>query len=179
MPEPRESLRPIPGADRSIRRRLNLRHEFMLAFLPTLMVLAVLVLVETLGRQRLLFSSLASSAFLIYLDPQHGTNTTRTLAVSHLAAAVLGLGADTALDESYRAAGAAMVLTIMFMIAFDVVHPPAVSTALSFAFRSGDMQNLALFVLSLVVIMLLVMLQRAMLWLLGQLTHREHRARPG
>jgi hypothetical protein len=63
------SPQPLQGANRSLRRRLGLKGVFALALLPTLMVLSVLGLVETLGRQRLLFASLASSAFLIYLDP--------------------------------------------------------------------------------------------------------------
>ncbi len=49
---------------RGVRRRLNLRGEFALALLPTATVLAVLALVEALSRQRLLFASLAASAFL-------------------------------------------------------------------------------------------------------------------
>jgi hypothetical protein len=62
------SPQPLQGANRSLR-RLGLKGVFALALLPTLMVLSVLGLVETLSRQRLLFASLASSAFLIYLDP--------------------------------------------------------------------------------------------------------------
>lgn len=40
-----------------------------------------------------------------------------------------------------------MALTIVLLILFDAVHPPAVSTALSFALRPGDESNLLLFVL--------------------------------
>ena len=79
---PRTSLRPLHGADRPVRRELSLRDEFLLALLPTLTILTVLGLVEALSRQRLLFASLASSAFLVYLDPQHGTNTVGTLVLS-------------------------------------------------------------------------------------------------
>lgn len=166
----RESLRPIKGADGSLRRRLRLRHELVLALLPTVMVLCVLGLLEVLSRQRLLFASLASSAFLIYLDPKHGTNTVRTLTASHLAAALIGLGADRLMPGGYAAAAIAMVATILFMVLADVVHPPAVSTALSFAFRTADAQSLVLFSLALVVIILLVALQRSVLWTLAQLT---------
>ncbi len=41
-----------------------------------------------------------------------------------------------------------MVGTIVLLILLDVVHPPAVSTALSFALRPGDESKL-LFVLAL------------------------------
>ncbi|MFD2784499.1 hypothetical protein [Hymenobacter rubripertinctus] len=50
--------------------------------LPTLTVLVMLWLLELLSNQRRLFASLASSAFLIYLDPAHYTNSTRTLVIS-------------------------------------------------------------------------------------------------
>ena len=169
-PGERASLRPIEGADRAVRRRLRLRHELVLALLPTAMVLCVLGLLESLGRQRLLFASLASSAFLIYLDPRHGTNTVRTLVASHLAAALIGFGADRVVPGGYAAAAAAMVLTILFMVLADVVHPPAVATALSFAFRDGEVRSLALFSFALLVIALLVGLQRSLLWALGRLT---------
>lgn len=79
-----------PGNNRK-RRRLTLKGEFALASMPTLVILTVLALVEVLSRQRLLFASLASSSFLIYLNPQHGTNTVRTLIISQMFAAIIGL----------------------------------------------------------------------------------------
>ena len=54
-------------------RRLRLREELLLAVLPTATVLLTLAVVEKLGRQHLLCAALASSAFLIYLDPEHET----------------------------------------------------------------------------------------------------------
>ena len=84
MNQQRSSLKPIEGANRSFRRRLTIRGELALATAPTIIILGVLALVEALSRQRLLFASLASSAFLIYLDPQHGTNTVRTLILSQM-----------------------------------------------------------------------------------------------
>jgi hypothetical protein len=68
----RSSLRPVQGANSALRQRLDLKGELALAAAPTLIVLIVLAFVEVLSRQRLLFASLASGAFLIYLDPQHG-----------------------------------------------------------------------------------------------------------
>lgn len=65
------SLKPLEGANRSLRSRLDLKGELALATAPTVLILTVLALVEVLSRQHLLFASLASSAFLIYLDPQH------------------------------------------------------------------------------------------------------------
>jgi len=47
-------------------------------------VLLVLTLVEALSNQRLLFESLTSSAFLIYLNPEHAVNSIRTLLLAPL-----------------------------------------------------------------------------------------------
>jgi CBS-domain-containing membrane protein len=141
----RSSLRPVQGANSALRQRLDLKGELALAAAPTLIVLVVLAFMEVLSRQRLLFASLASSAFLIYLDPQHGTNTVRTLVTSQMMAATIGWVTYFALGSGYAAAGTAMVLTIVLMIVLDVVHPPAVSTSLSFALRTYDETNLVLF----------------------------------
>ncbi|MEW5929385.1 MAG: HPP family protein [Gemmatimonadota bacterium] len=173
MAEQMGSLEPGGHTGRAIRRRLSLRAELVLALLPTAMVLGVLAFVEALSHQRLLFASLASSAFLIYLDPQHGTNSLRTLTVSHLVAALLGWGLYVALGPGYLSAGSAMVATITLMIVLDVVHPPAVSTAMSFALRAGDADNLLLFGLSLGIIAALVVLERAAVWMLARHQARE------
>ena len=63
-------------------RRFNLRQELALALLPTTVVLLMLYGVEVFSRQRLLFASLASSAFLIYIDPEHPMNGVRTLVLA-------------------------------------------------------------------------------------------------
>lgn len=144
MEEERESLKPIEGARRPARSRLSLKGELLLAVAPTVTVLVVFALVEVLSKQRLLFASLASSAFLIYLDPQHGTNSIRTLIFSQMMAASIGLAAYLLLGPGYPSGGVAMVVTIVLMIVVDVVHPPAVATSLSFAFRAGNENNLVL-----------------------------------
>jgi CBS-domain-containing membrane protein len=169
---PRESLEPSAIALRRARQRLTVRGELALAALPTAMVLAVLALVEALTEQRLLFASLASSAFLIYLDPEHGTNRVRALLVSQLLAAGLGWGAYLVLGAGYGGAALALVLTILAMVLLDVVHPPAVATAMSFAFRAGDASNIALFSLALGITAVLVGLQRAAVW--GLVRLRRH-----
>jgi CBS-domain-containing membrane protein len=163
-----ESLKPVEGANRVLRRRLDLRGEFMLALLPTATVLAVLGIVELLTEQRLLFASLASSAFLIYLDPQHGTNSVRTLVLSQLLASVLGWGTYALFGSGYLSGGAAMVATIALMILLDAVHPPAVATALAFALRSGEASNVLLFGLALGITAVLVVLERSTLWMLAR-----------
>lgn len=160
----------MADAAHTVRRRLGLRGEFALAALPTATVLLVLALVEALARQRLLFASLASSAFLIYLDPGHPTNRVRTLLIAQGAAAAIGWAALAALGPGYAAAALAMVAVIGMMIAADAVHPPAVSTALSFALGTGGTRPLALFALALGVTAGLVVLQRVAVRLLARLS---------
>lgn len=172
MENERESLKPIEGAARTGRARLPLRAELLLAVAPTITVLIVFALVEVLSNQRLLFASLASSAFLIYLDPQHGTNAVKTLVLSQIMASSIGLITFLLLGPGYASGGLAMITTIILMVVFDVVHPPAVATSLSFAFRAGDESNLLLFVLALSIIVVLVLLQRGLTWLLVRLTSR-------
>lgn len=168
MAQDRESLKPVQGANRAPRRRLNLKGELLLALLPTLTILAVFGLVEVLSEQRLLFASLAASAFLIYLDPQHGTNSVRTLVLSHLLAATLGWITYVTFGSEYLSGGSAMVATITLMILLDIVHPPAVATAMSFALRAGDESNLVLFGLAVGITAMLVVLERVAVWLLAR-----------
>jgi CBS-domain-containing membrane protein len=150
---------------------VTLKGEFLLALGPTLTVLIVLGLVEALSRQRLLFASLASSAFLIYLDPEHGTNTVRTLVIAQLMAALLGFFTFVAFGGGYLSGGSAMVATITGMILLDAVHPPAVATAMAFALRAGEESNLVLFGLAVAMTAALVVLERLALWLLAR--HRR------
>lgn len=91
-----------------------------------------------LSQQRLLFSSLASSAFLIYLDPQHVTNQVKTLVLAQAIAAVVGWIIYSFTGPGFFAGEIARVIAIFLMILLDVVHPPTVSTSLSFALRTGD-----------------------------------------
>jgi len=163
-----ESLKPVEGANRALRKRLKLKGELMLALLPIITVLSVFALVEVFSNQRLLFASLASSAFLIYLDPQHGTNTVRTLVISQMLAAMLGWLMYLAVGPGYLSGGTAMLMTILLMIVLDAMHPPAVSTPLGFAFRAGDESNLVLFGLAVLLTAMLVVLQRAAMWLLAR-----------
>lgn len=160
----------------SSRPRLGLRQELTLALLPTVTVLLMLAGVESFSRQRLLFASLASSAFLIYLDPEHPANRIRTVILAQTCAALFGFGADWLLGAGYFAAAVAMVLTILVTIALNAMHPPAVATSLTFAFRANPASSLSLFGLSMGLIVLLVILQRASVWLLRRYRPADYHA---
>lgn len=168
MNQSHPSLKPFERTNRSFRCRLSLKEELLLATAPTLTILSVMALIELLSRQHLLFAPLAASAFLIYLDPHHISNTARSLIMSQLIAATIGLIANSILGAGYLAAAVAMVVTIILMIVLNIVHPPAVSTSLGFAFLAGSNNNLILFGLAVGVISLLVGLERFALWMLAR-----------
>lgn len=87
-------------------------------------------------------------------------------------AATIGLITHLLLGSGYLAGGSAMVVTIALMILLDAVHPPAVSTSLSFALRDGSESNLVLFGLAVGITALLVCLERLALWLLAHYSKR-------
>ena len=156
-------------------RRLGVGAELVLAMLPTLTILGVLAFIEDLTNQRLLFASLAASAFLIYLDPGHPMNKIETMVPSHLLGLMAGVITCWIFGAGYFAAGVAMVITIVIMVIGDFVYPPAVSTSLIFGLRSGAGSQSGLFVVALGMIAILVILERAAVWLLRHLAARDER----
>ena len=156
----------------AVRRRLSWQGELLLATMPTAVVLGVLLFVEVLSNQRILFASLASSAFLIYLDPLHATNRVRTLVLAQLLAAGAGYAAFVLLPGAYLSGAAAMVVTISVMVIFDLVHPPAIGTTLAFAFRAQDVSNVTVFVMAVLMTAALVALQKVVTWSMVRLLRR-------
>jgi len=153
------------------RPRLGWRREVLLALLPTITVLVLLWLLRLLSNQQLLFASLASSCFLIYLDPGHPANSARTLVISQLSGAVLGAGLHALLGPGYASAALALLGVIAVMIVTNTMHPPAVATALNFAFRAGSGEgSLALFGLAVGLVLVLLAVQRGSAYLVRRFT---------
>ncbi|WP_151088963.1 HPP family protein [Hymenobacter baengnokdamensis] len=153
------------------RPRLGWRREVLVALLPTVTVLVLLWLLRLLSNQQLLFASLASSCFLIYLDPSHPANSARTLVISQLGAAVLGYGLHAWLGPGYLSAALALVGIIVVMLLTNTMHPPAVGTALNFAFRAGAGEgSLALFGLAVGLVLVLLAVQRGSAYLVRRFT---------
>ena len=148
-------------------RRLSVRDALLLALLPTATMLPMLGVIEAFGQNHLLCSSLASSALLIYLDPRHEMNGVRALVVSQMTAAGAGWLMWLLLSGGYAAAASAIPLAILLMILLRAVHPPAVSTALAFALHSDPSGSFVLFAMAVGITALLVVLQRAVSWLIG------------
>ncbi|MDQ3845379.1 MAG: HPP family protein, partial [Bacteroidota bacterium] len=141
-------------------RRFDIKTEIALAVMPTAMIIAVLIILEAFSKQHLLFSSLAGSAFLIYLDPKHPTNEVRTLTISHMASAVIGYLVFFVAGPGYMAAAISMIIAIAVMIIAKAMHPPAVSTALIFAFQYTRMNTLMMFFFAVLLLAILIVLQR-------------------
>lgn len=169
-PEPIEI---VEGGHRVGRARLPLRDELTLAILPTLTALLVLWTGDVVANRHVLFAALASSAFLIYMDPMHGTNRVPVLTLSHLIGALAGIAAVWLFGYSVLAAGLAVAVTILIMVVANIMHPPAIGTSLSFAFHTGFATNMSLFLLALGMVALLGILQRMTQYLLGRLIRRQ------
>lgn len=167
MPEKQNQVR--PGQSSPVGGRFSLGGELLLAIMPTLTILAVLFLYERLSRQIYLVSSLSSSAFLIYLDPFHSMNRIRTIMIAQISAAILGLATYVLLGPGYLSVAVAVITLIAVMIIFRAVHPPAVSTTLVFAFRAGNEDNLVLFGMALIVILVMVLMEQSFLWVINHL----------
>lgn len=154
-------------------RRYDLQTDILLAILPTIIMIAVLMLLNTFGKQEIIFSSLASSAFLIYLDPKHPTNTIRTLLIAQLSASLIGYLVYFVVGAGYTSAAISMVFSIAVMLLAKAMHPPAVSTALVFAFQHTKPHTLMMFVLAVSLLAILIVLQRASLWLIKRSEKRK------
>jgi CBS-domain-containing membrane protein len=151
-------------------RRLPLSREIALVLLPTATILMALGCVQAFQSQQVLFASLASSAFLIYLNPGQRGASLRALTISQSLAAILGETASAFLGPGMGSAALAMSLLILLLIVLDALHPPAVGTALAFTFRAPSTNLVELFGLVLFVLLILILLQRTSYWLLEKLT---------
>jgi len=124
---------------------LSRQQKLSLAILPTAVVILMVGGLQVMSEQCLVFTSLASSVFLVYLDYEHPTNRIRTFLLAQGIAALLGFCTVALLGTGVLAAGAATILTIVALIALDAIHPPAMSTVLSFAFHANSLKTLAIF----------------------------------
>ncbi len=141
-------------------RRGGLKGELVLAALPTLTVMGVFLLVEVFTQQTFLFASLASSAFLIYQDPGNGMNQVKTLVPAHVVAAVVGFGTFFLFGEGYLSGTVSMSLTIALLVTFGIVHPPAISSSLAFAFRAHQENAVWIFLMALAMVTVLFVIAR-------------------
>ena len=110
---------------------------------------------------RVLFAPLAASAFLIYNAPQERSNDARVIVASQLIGAAFGLGVAAFGHPGYASEATAMLLTISALISFDLLHAPAVPTALIFADAPVVLDNVAFFAIDLAILVALWFGQQA------------------
>jgi hypothetical protein len=149
-----------------MRKRYDLKTIVSLALLTTLTMAVVLFLLEIHSKQHLLFASLASSAFLIYLDPQLPSNSIYTLSIAQVSAAPVGFGILKLVGPYYTSAMIAMVIAIALTVLLNVMNLQAVSTALTFAFET--VKKLPLFLIALNLLVILIVLQKVSVWLISR-----------
>ena len=99
------------------KRWAGLKRDLTLAVLPTVTILLVLAGMEFWLKQHLLFASLASSAFGIYLASHHKNNGVKVLIGTQLGGAIAGFCAQSIGGPGYFAAAGAMILVIALMVA--------------------------------------------------------------
>ncbi len=138
--------------------------------------MAVFLLVQVFTQQTFLFASLASSAFLIYKEPENGMNQVKTLVPAHLAAAAVGLGTFFVFGEGLLSGGVSMALTIALLVTLGIVHPPAVSSSLAFAFRAHQESEFVIFVLAVSMVAALFIIERFTVVLLHRYERRVREA---
>ncbi|MCU7549281.1 HPP family protein [Chitinophagaceae bacterium LB-8] len=93
-------------------------------------------------------------------------DTLRTLSIAQMSAAVIGYLMYLLLGPGYLTADTSMIIAIAVMIGAKAMHPPAVSSAMIFAFQYTKPNTLMLFISAVVLIVILIGLQRASHWLI-------------
>lgn len=135
-------------------RRSDFLKRFLLALYPILVTYIVLG-VEVLARQHILFTSLISSTFLIYTRHKDPMNDGTTLVISQCIAAIIGYVSYWVGGENYPAACVTIFVVALVLIALHRLHPPAIVTSLIFQFRTHSVSDLELFGLLILLIIIL------------------------
>jgi CBS-domain-containing membrane protein len=159
--------------NRERRSRAWLFHELGLALPPTVVVLAAFFGTQMLTAHPILFASLASSAFLIDHEPRHRMNRLRVMIAAQFLAAAIGTAATMIFGTDYIAGAVSMVITIVLLILLNIVHPPAVSTALGFSLLGPRYGALGAFLLALAIVAALAVLQVFAIWMLHRAEARS------
>ena len=149
------------------RRGGDLPGKLALAGPPTPILFTAFFLAAALRHERGLLTALASSAFLPCRNPGHPMNGARTVVTGHLVGFGFGVGTATLLGASYLASAAAMIATIVVLIARKALHPPAISTTLGGLFARREAGGVFL------VALVTLVTQRAATWTARRFGQRD------
>lgn len=118
-------------------------------------VVLMIVVIEQIAEQAVLVTSLAASTFLLYYQPLHRMNRFVPVVGGHLIAAGAGFLADEVIPSSTVALAVAITVTVVTLASLRIIHPPAISTSVVFAYRPHDASALLTFSLTLAVVVAL------------------------
>lgn len=135
--------------------------ELALALPPTGTLVLALFTTHELTHNPVLFTSLASSAFLIYRDPTHRMNSVRIMSIAQATGAICGIIATLLLGHGYLTVAAAVLATIIILVPLNAVHPPGISTAMGFALLPPHDGLVISFAIAVGLIVILAVLQQA------------------
>ena len=139
-------------------KRYSVQHLAAVSIATVLSVIAVIFVVQELASRPILVASLGSSAFLLYFQPRNEVNNFRPLVLGHLLAAATGYGANLLLPEPYLSVATGLAVTVLLLTGLRLVHPPAISTSLVFAYRPEQAEAIVTFGLTLLVVVALALI---------------------
>ena len=150
----------MASADKKRRsiKRYSAEHLAVVSIATVLSVLAVIFVVQELARRPILVASLGSSAFLLFFQPRNEVNNFRPLVFGHLLAAATGYGANLLFPEPYLSVAGGLAVTVLLLTGLRLVHPPAISTSLVFAYRPEQAEAIVTFGLTLAVVVALALI---------------------
>ncbi|MDX1664458.1 MAG: HPP family protein [Candidatus Promineifilaceae bacterium] len=146
------------GRKRRTIKRYSAEHLAAVAIATVLSVVAIIFVVQELATRPILVASLGSSAFLLYFQPRNEVNNFKPLVFGHLLAAVTGYGANLLFPEPYLSVASGLAVTVLLLAALRLVHPPAISTSLVFAYRPEQAVAIVTFGLTLAVVVALALI---------------------
>lgn len=118
-------------------------------------VVLMIVVVEQIAEQAVLVTSLAASTFLLYYQPLHRMNRFVPVVGGHLIAAGVGFLADEIIPSATLALAVSITVTVTALASLRIIHPPAISTSVVFAYQPHDAGALLTFSLTLAVVIAL------------------------
>jgi CBS-domain-containing membrane protein len=145
-----------------------------LVLFPIAIVL-ILLGVEILTRHHILFTSLVSSIFLIYVNPEDPMNDTLTILVSQILATGVGYTSYLLLGDSYWAGCVTVISVTFILVGIDKLHPPAIATSLIFNYRTHSQSDLVLFGLLIGLIAILFLMKKGYSYLEQLFFEKNHK----
>jgi hypothetical protein len=165
----REIVTKIEEFDHAIYRRMRHGHNRKHILIPTLLTtIALLVLIGALegvnldlrssvGYSAIIFTSFASSAFILFITPYARSSSVKRFVLSYAIGSIVGeIGYLLIGAIGFYAASALVVFTVaLLLFETDNAHPPAIGLAFAFVIFKVDYVGLLIVVIGVVVLALI------------------------